>query len=91
MAKAIFDADVANEAHGVGEAMEVAMASFLVRLFKMFPLPRWVPTPDNLRRGALSGDWTRSSTVSSSSAAPAPTGATCSRACCRCATRTAAE
>jgi cytochrome P450 len=49
VAKTLFDADVAHEAHGVGEAMEVAMASFVGRLFKAFPLPRWLPTPGNLR------------------------------------------
>jgi cytochrome P450 len=49
VAKALFDADVANEARDVGVALEVALNSFVRRLFRAFPLPHWVPTPANIR------------------------------------------
>ncbi len=49
VAKTLFDADVGDHTSNVGAALEVAMASFVSRLFKMFPLPRWLPTPGNLR------------------------------------------
>jgi cytochrome P450 len=49
VAKALFDADVGSEAFAVGESMEVALDAFLSRLFSLLPLPRWVPTPRNVR------------------------------------------
>lgn len=46
-AKTLFDADIAANAHEVGEALEAALRSIDTRL--LFHPPLWVPTPSNLR------------------------------------------
>jgi cytochrome P450 len=49
VAKALFDADVADKARDVGEALEEGMQTFVRRWKSLYPLPIWVPTPNNLR------------------------------------------
>jgi cytochrome P450 len=47
--KTLFDADVANDAHEVGDALEVVMDQFISQWESFLPLPPIVPTPSNLR------------------------------------------
>jgi cytochrome P450 len=47
--KTLFDADVANDAEGVGAALEVVMDQFISRWESFLPLPVWVPTRANVR------------------------------------------
>jgi cytochrome P450 len=49
VAKALFDADVADQAPEVGEALEMGMQTFVRRWRSLYPLPIWIPTPTNLR------------------------------------------
>lgn len=49
VAKTLFGADIREEAQDVGTALETALDSFLGRLRRLWPLPRWLPTPGNLR------------------------------------------
>ena len=49
IAKVLFDADVANDATHVGEALTVVMYNFLNRWGSLLPLPANFPTPGNLR------------------------------------------
>jgi cytochrome P450 len=49
VAKVLFDADVANDAPEVGQALEVVMHNFLNRWGSFLPLPAWFPTGGNLR------------------------------------------
>lgn len=48
VAKALFNADVSDEADEVGEALAVALHAFDVRSNAIFLFPDWVPTPTNL-------------------------------------------
>ena len=50
VAKALFDADVSDEARAVGDASQIVMQYFGERLGSLLQLlPRWVPTPANVR------------------------------------------
>ena len=49
VAKTLFDADVSGDAHEVGQAAEVLMHDFGVRLQSLRVVPHWIPTPGNLR------------------------------------------
>jgi cytochrome P450 len=49
VAKTLFDADVAGQAREVGEALEEGMQTFVRRWKSIYPLPEWIPTPNNLR------------------------------------------
>ncbi len=49
IAQVLFDADVTGRAREVGRALNAAMASFPRRLFRVVPVPDWLPTPTNLR------------------------------------------
>jgi cytochrome P450 len=49
VAKTLFDADVSGDAHEAGQAAEVLMHDFGVRLQSMRVVPHWIPTPGNLR------------------------------------------
>jgi cytochrome P450 len=50
VAKTLFDADVSDEARAVGDASEIVMQYFGERLGSLLQLlPRWVPTPANVR------------------------------------------
>ncbi|MGH7331231.1 MAG: cytochrome P450, partial [Candidatus Rokuibacteriota bacterium] len=49
--KTLFDADVSEEGHVIGHASHVLMEAFGARLRSMIRLPRWVPTPANLKSG----------------------------------------
>src|SRR5262245_43453301 len=50
VAKTLFDAEVSDEAHEVGNASYVLMQDFGARLGSLFRLlPGWVPTPANVR------------------------------------------
>jgi cytochrome P450 len=55
VAKTLFDADVSEEARVIGDASEIASEYFGKRLGSLLALlPRWLPTPANLRlRGAI--------------------------------------
>jgi cytochrome P450 len=48
-AKALFDAEVADEARAVGEAMQLLQENFLERFNSLAPPPLWLPLPANLR------------------------------------------
>jgi cytochrome P450 len=48
--KALFDADVADDAGEVGAALEVVMENFIRRWESLWQLPEWWPTPSNIRR-----------------------------------------
>ena len=47
--KTLFDADVSGDAHEAGQAAEVLMHDFGVRLQSLRVVPHWIPTPGNLR------------------------------------------
>ncbi|MHB1558639.1 MAG: cytochrome P450 [Isosphaeraceae bacterium] len=47
--KALFGAELGNDAHEVREAMETLMHSFLATTASPVIVPRWIPTPNNLR------------------------------------------
>jgi cytochrome P450 len=50
VAKTLFDADVSDEARAVGDASQIVMQYFGERLGSLLQLlPRWVPTPANVR------------------------------------------
>lgn len=49
VAKTLFDADVSGDAHEAGQAAEVLMHDFGVRLQSFRVVPHWIPTPGNLR------------------------------------------
>jgi cytochrome P450 len=49
VAKALFDADVAEEAPEVGDALDMGMQTFVRRWRSLYPVPLWIPTPTNLR------------------------------------------
>ncbi len=49
VAKVLFDADVGEDAAGVGEALQVVLYNFLNRWGSLLPLPAYLPTPGNLR------------------------------------------
>jgi cytochrome P450 len=50
VAKTLFDAEVADEAHEIGTATHVLMQDFAARLGSLVQLlPSWVPTPANVR------------------------------------------
>jgi cytochrome P450 len=49
VAKTLLDADVSGDAHEAGQAAEVVMQDFGVRLQSFQLIPYWVPTPRNLR------------------------------------------
>jgi cytochrome P450 len=52
VAKTLFDADVSEEAHAIGDALQILMEDFGARLGSLRQLlPSWVPTPANLRAG----------------------------------------
>jgi len=57
VARALFDADVSEEARLIGDAMDIVAESFGKRLGSLRAfLPMWLPTPDNLRlRRAVRG------------------------------------
>jgi cytochrome P450 len=48
-AKALFDAEVADKARAVGEAMQFLQENFLARFNSLLPPPLWLPLPANLR------------------------------------------
>src|SRR5262245_29990011 len=48
-AKTLFDADISLDARDVGDALEALLDSFLARFNSLLPMPRWLPTPRNLR------------------------------------------
>ena len=48
-AKTLFNADVTSEASDVGAALQMLLADFNDRFDRRIPLPRWLPTPANLR------------------------------------------
>jgi len=56
VAKTLFDADVSGDAHEVGQAAEVLMHDFGVRLQSMRVVPHWIPTPGNLRSRRVRAD-----------------------------------
>lgn len=49
VAKTLFDADIADDAGGASAAMEVLMNNFVARGGSLIPIPRWVPTPLNIK------------------------------------------
>ena len=51
VAKTLFDADVADESYAIGQASHVLMEDFAARVGSILQqiIPRWVPTPGNLR------------------------------------------
>jgi cytochrome P450 len=49
VAKTLFDADVTGQAREVGEALEEGMKTFVRRWKSIYPLPEWIPTPNNLK------------------------------------------
>jgi cytochrome P450 len=49
VAKTLFDAEVSDEAHAVGDASHVLMQNFGARLGRLQFLPNWIPTPTNVR------------------------------------------
>ena len=49
VAKALFDANVADDSGRVGDAVHMAMIDFFRRLRTVVRLPGWVPTPANLK------------------------------------------
>src|SRR4029453_5160168 len=49
VAKTLFDADVSGDAHEAGQAAEILMHDFGVRLQSFRVVPHWIPTPGNLR------------------------------------------
>ncbi|HSB60206.1 MAG TPA: cytochrome P450, partial [Vicinamibacteria bacterium] len=52
VAKTLFDADVTDEAHKVGDALAVLMDDFYVRRRRPVPLPDWLPLPLHRRSRA---------------------------------------
>jgi cytochrome P450 len=48
-AEALFGADLAEEAEGVGAALQAVMDGFIPRLGALFLVPDWLPTPGNRR------------------------------------------
>jgi cytochrome P450 len=55
-AETLFGADLAEEAEGVGAALQAVMDGFVPRLGALFLVPDWLPTPGNRRlRQALRG------------------------------------
>jgi cytochrome P450 len=49
VAKTLFDADIADDAGGASAAMEVLMNNFVARGGSLIPIPRWIPTPLNIK------------------------------------------
>jgi cytochrome P450 len=49
VAKTLLNADAAGEANTVASALEFLLKDFLYRWETLLPVPRWVPTPHNLR------------------------------------------
>jgi cytochrome P450 len=49
VAKALFDADVSGDSAEVSAAMEANLRSFSEQVGRLVRLPRWLPTPSNLR------------------------------------------
>ncbi|HEV3445991.1 MAG TPA: cytochrome P450 [Gemmataceae bacterium] len=49
VAKTLLNADAGGEANTVASALEFLLKDFLYRWETLFPVPRWVPTPHNLR------------------------------------------
>jgi cytochrome P450 len=49
VAKTLFDADIADDAGGASAAMEVLMNNFVARGGSLIPIPRWIPTPLNVK------------------------------------------
>jgi len=49
VAKTLLNADAAGEANTVASALEFLLKDFLYRWETLVPVPRWVPTPHNLR------------------------------------------
>ena len=50
VAKTLFDADVADDAHAVGHAVQILMEDFDDRIGSLLQLlPMWVPTPANVK------------------------------------------
>lgn len=52
VAKTLFDADVAQEARGIGDALEVLLYAVIERSQVLIELPQWMPTPLRLRENA---------------------------------------
>ena len=48
-AETLFGADLAEEAEGVGAALQAVMDGFIPRLGALFLVPDWLPTPGNRR------------------------------------------
>jgi cytochrome P450 len=48
-AETLFGADLADEAEGVGAALQAVMDGFIPRLGALFLVPDWLPTPGNRR------------------------------------------
>jgi cytochrome P450 len=48
-AKVLFDAEIADEARDVGEALGLLHENFLARFNSLWPPPLWLPLPANLR------------------------------------------
>jgi cytochrome P450 len=52
VAKTLFDADVSDEAHAIGDALQILTEDFGARLGSLRQLlPAWLPTPANVRAG----------------------------------------
>jgi cytochrome P450 len=49
VAKTLFDADVANDAGDVGDALETSLFHFSAQFKSLIKLPMFIPTPGNLR------------------------------------------
>jgi cytochrome P450 len=49
VAKTLYDAEVSEEAHRIGEAIGVLQTYAMNRLSALLPPPEWFPTPSNLR------------------------------------------
>ncbi|HEX2660137.1 MAG TPA: cytochrome P450 [Polyangia bacterium] len=49
LGRCLFERDLADEADVVGRALNVVLHQTIDRLSRLFALPRWVPTPENLR------------------------------------------
>ncbi|HEV3082020.1 MAG TPA: cytochrome P450 [Gemmataceae bacterium] len=49
VAKTLLNADAGGEANTVASALEFLLKDFLYRWETLLPVPRWVPTPHNLR------------------------------------------
>jgi len=53
LGRCLFERDLTDEADVVGRALNVVLHQTVERLSRVFALPRWLPTPENLRfRGA---------------------------------------